>query len=277
MNKLATKNTILLTSTLLAMGSTFAGINDIKAPESPSVAVNTGIGIQPKAFGGTGQYTAIHASRWQPWNKTANPEYYGGTGYIGPTNTNSAYYWTQIDLPNGAMVDYVYAVVYDNDANARWNFDISGYEGAVSFGSTPSYKSFGTGTTDTAGTPGYTTIPITLTTPFVVREWADMNGDGIENINSFNLDLYTTQVDGTDTMRFWGAAVRWQRTISPAPATATFSDVPTDHWAFQQIEALADSEITNGCGGGNFCPDTAVTRAQMAVFLSKALGLHWPL
>jgi hypothetical protein len=31
----------------------------------------------------------------------------------------------------------------------------------------------------------------------------------------------------------------------------------------------------SGCGGGNFCPDAAVTRGQMAVFLAKALGLHW--
>ena len=31
-----------------------------------------------------------------------------------------------------------------------------------------------------------------------------------------------------------------------------------------------------GCGSGNFCPDSPLTRRQMAVFLSKALGLHWP-
>ena len=29
--------------------------------------------------------------------------------------------------------------------------------------------------------------------------------------------------------------------------------------------------ITGGCGGGNYCPDTPVTRAQMAVFLLKTL------
>ena len=27
---------------------------------------------------------------------------------------------------------------------------------------------------------------------------------------------------------------------------------------------------------GNYCPDAPLTRGQMAVFLSKALGLHWP-
>jgi hypothetical protein len=69
--------------------------------------------------------------------------------------------------------------------------------------------------------------------------------------------------------------VHWKRQVSPAPATATFNDVPTGHWAFRFIEALADSGITSGCGGGSFCPDNTLTRAEMAVFLSKALGLHY--
>jgi hypothetical protein len=52
--------------------------------------------------------------------------------------------------------------------------------------------------------------------------------------------------------------------------------VPTNHPFFQFVEALAASGITAGCGNGNFCPDAPLTRGQMAVFLSKALGLHWP-
>jgi hypothetical protein len=52
--------------------------------------------------------------------------------------------------------------------------------------------------------------------------------------------------------------------------------VPTNHPFFQFVEALAASGITAGCGNGNFCPDAPLTRGQIAVFLSKALGLHWP-
>jgi hypothetical protein len=52
--------------------------------------------------------------------------------------------------------------------------------------------------------------------------------------------------------------------------------VPTGHNFFQFIEALAASGITGGCGNGNYCPDNAVTRGQMAVFLAKALGLQFP-
>jgi S-layer family protein len=39
---------------------------------------------------------------------------------------------------------------------------------------------------------------------------------------------------------------------------------------------LASAGITGGCGPGSYCPDAAVTRGQMAVFLATALGLHFP-
>jgi len=63
--------------------------------------------------------------------------------------------------------------------------------------------------------------------------------------------------------------------VSPAPATATFNDVPTTHPFFQFIEALHASGITGGCSAAPplYCPDNPVTRGQVAVFLAKALGL----
>jgi len=70
--------------------------------------------------------------------------------------------------------------------------------------------------------------------------------------------------------------VAWHRTVSEPPDTPTFGDVPPFHPFYQFVEALARSGITGGCGGGNYCPDAPLTRGQMAVFLSKALGLHWP-
>jgi len=68
----------------------------------------------------------------------------------------------------------------------------------------------------------------------------------------------------------------YQLQVSPAPATATFTDVPVGSFGFKHVEALAASGITAGCGGGNFCPDREITRVEMAIFLAKALGLHWP-
>ena len=54
--------------------------------------------------------------------------------------------------------------------------------------------------------------------------------------------------------------------------TDSFTDVPTSYWAWSYIERLANAGITSGCGNGNYCPTTTVTRDQMAVFLLK--GKH---
>jgi hypothetical protein len=64
---------------------------------------------------------------------------------------------------------------------------------------------------------------------------------------------------------------------NPPPAVATFGDVPTNHPFFQFIEALKASGITGGCQVAPplFCPDSPLTRGQMATFLSIALGLHF--
>ena len=59
------------------------------------------------------------------------------------------------------------------------------------------------------------------------------------------------------------------------PSAATFNDVPLTHPLNKFVEALYAAGITAGCSNGNFCPDAPVTRGQMAVFLSAALGLHW--
>ena len=55
--------------------------------------------------------------------------------------------------------------------------------------------------------------------------------------------------------------------------TTGFSDVPTDHWAAAWIKQLAAEGITGGCGTVTYCPDTSVTRAQMAVFLVRTFNL----
>ena len=228
----------------------------------------------PDEFGPSGGYTAFQAARWMPWLGTPIPKYYGATGYVGPTGTSPSHYWIQLDLPNGASIDYVYAVVFDNDTNGQWYFDLHGYEGAPFTGS-PHYVSFVHGTTSLSGTPGYTAIQLYPSPAVVVHEWTDISGDGTQNVVSYNLSLEGTQSSGTDTLRLWGAAVHWTRTVSPAPASATFNDVPTGYWAFRYIQALVSSGITAGCGGGNYCPEAPITRAEMAVFLAGALGLHW--
>ena len=60
-------------------------------------------------------------------------------------------------------------------------------------------------------------------------------------------------------------------TYTPPDAVGTvFEDVPSSYWAAAWIEQLAAESITGGCGNRNYCPETPVTRDQMAVFLLRA-------
>lgn len=66
---------------------------------------------------------------------------------------------------------------------------------------------------------------------------------------------------------------KYGSSYSPPPASGIFNDVAVNHWSARWIEQMAAEGISSGCGGGNFCPNNTVTRAQMAVFLVRAFGL----
>ncbi|HET9529275.1 MAG TPA: choice-of-anchor V domain-containing protein [Blastocatellia bacterium] len=51
-----------------------------------------------------------------------------------------------------------------------------------------------------------------------------------------------------------------------------FDDVPTDHPFYTEIGKLSARGVTLGCDGDSYCPDTTVTRDQMAAFIIRALG-----
>jgi hypothetical protein len=58
--------------------------------------------------------------------------------------------------------------------------------------------------------------------------------------------------------------------VPAGPETATFPDVPTDHWAFKYIEYCCDEAVVQGYWDG-YHPDEVVNRAQMAVFVARAM------
>jgi hypothetical protein len=108
-----------------------------------------------------------------------------------------------------------------------------------------------------------------------VRDRTYVDDDGILDATAYRIGVYIAD-PGTDiSLAFASVDVTWHREVSPPPLAPTFADVPSDDGAWPQVEALAASGITAGCGGGAFCPDARLTRRQMAVFLAKALGLHW--
>jgi hypothetical protein len=62
--------------------------------------------------------------------------------------------------------------------------------------------------------------------------------------------------------------------VPAGPETATFPDVPTDHWAFKYIEYCYDQAVVQGYWDG-YHPDEVVNRAQMAVYVARALVAPW--
>ena len=52
-------------------------------------------------------------------------------------------------------------------------------------------------------------------------------------------------------------------------AAYTFADVPPTHFAWRFVEGIYLVQITAGCAGDAYCPDSATTRGQMAVFLLR--------
>jgi hypothetical protein len=57
----------------------------------------------------------------------------------------------------------------------------------------------------------------------------------------------------------------------PACVTPPFADVPCSSGFAKWIQELVLRGVTAGCGGGNYCPASPVTRDQMAVFLLVTL------
>lgn len=52
--------------------------------------------------------------------------------------------------------------------------------------------------------------------------------------------------------------------------TSRFGDVPTSSPFLEDIEWLADADVTRGCGdGSDYCPTEPVTRQQMAAFMHR--------
>jgi len=110
---------------------------------------------------------------------------------------------------------------------------------------------------------------------YTFRNATDVDGDGNDESIVHRVRVEMTETD-EGRLALGGVRVLWRRQVSPPPSSPSFADVPVNHPFFQWIEALKKSNITAGCSEQNFCPNAPLTRAQMAVFLAKALGLHWP-
>jgi hypothetical protein len=225
-----------------------------------------------EAFGGEVQERQITVAEFMP----ALDSYTYATNYgheLTPLAGGLQVWIAPLGLPAGAVLEEIRLLVGDQDDSVNVVGRLIIITQAVAgTGDCDGYYSLGQWQGSSLGLDGRGIIVMAAPAPYTVLTRAAFPCPS-ENYIQHILEV---ELDST-SHNFSGAIVRWRRAVSTAPAAASFTDVPTNHPFFQFVEALAASGITAGCGGGNFCPNSPVTRGQMAVFLAKALGLHWPL
>ena len=171
-------------------------------------------------------------------------------------------------------------------------FDVSSFAAPLKLPAGALIESLEMNACDTSGgtepVSGFLVVTDNLGNVLTTTDTLTTSGSGCEtpaeNLTSKSIVVnpfyyYYLRADITSTLTYTvglaGMVLEYKLQVSPAPATATFADVPTSFTYFRTIEALAASGITSGCGGGNFCPNQFVTRGEMSKFLANALGLYW--
>ena len=173
--------------------------------------------------------------------------------------SSSCGFHAAVMLPAGALIETIELEACDTDAAVQLTatlYRVTQLEGSLIILAQRVHGQ---------GIPGCAFFPATLVPAHSVN-------------NEIGTYIVSVVISGATSIatRFQAVRLIYRLQVSPAPGSASFFDVPTTAPQFRFVEALVAAGITSGCGGGNYCPNDPLTRGQMAVFLSVALGLHFP-
>jgi hypothetical protein len=231
------------------------------AASSLAQSPQTRVQQRPKWGGSSRILYAVAATEFSP--ASSDVTYFDAGGQPGryATVADGLFYATA-HLPSGVLLTYVELDYCDNDS-------APGHDVVLGLTSCPFAglvcTPIGTVLSSSDGATGCGHVLADLTPLGYVVD---------NNVGRLMLNARTQSGDSGNVLI--GAYLGYKLQVSPAPAFATFLDVPTTHPYFRFVEALVDSGITAGCGGGNYCVNAPITRGEMAVFLAAALGLHFP-
>ncbi len=221
-----------------------------------TAALVAGVGAAQQVFG-TKDYniTKVAAVSFVPADSGQAYHTSGSLGRYGALNTDTHFYAT-LDLPAGIIIDYI---GFNN-----LNDGTPGVMGIALWDRAGGTSRLIASLDCTAHTTWATdSSPVPLNLHLLGRS------DAV-----FVLDV---EIASSPNLQFFGwVGVWWRRDVYPYPAVQHFSDVPATSQWFKYVEALYAAGITTGIGNGLYGFNEPVTRGQMAIFLSRALGLHWP-
>jgi hypothetical protein len=223
-------------------------------------------GASAQSYGSEVQVLTIGAAAFRSLDSFV--ENIDSTGYL--RYGGEEVHLAPLPLPEGALIEEL--CLYADDSDPDPSKFVRSHVVAIKQvpdGETPDLKVVGPDVF--SENQGYQEICLNST--FTLEGKIDVDDDGAPDPVAYYVHL---AVPGSQSsLGAGGVRILWRRQVSPPPSTPTFADVPSSDPGFGYIEALASSGITAGCSQTTYCPDANLTRRQMAVFLAKALGLHW--
>jgi hypothetical protein len=232
------------------------GAQPSRLPLAPGATVGGGLLERPENWGPNPSILRIPAAAFFPvvldnaarWASDGLARYRtGGTSDFGAA----------VHLPSGALILGIELDAVDQSSLNNMTMNLL-------VGSSADGQGLNYGGPGTAGSAGQQTLFTDLTSDHLTV-------DNVNNIYEIDVDFAGSE---TNALRLASVAVFYRLQVSQ-PLVQTFNDVSPVNPIYQYVEALAASGITGGCGGSNFCPNSTLTRGQMAVFLAKALGLYF--
>lgn len=231
--------------------------HNVPSPTLPPGVVLDAAGLVALApqWGPTGEtMVQVLSYAFRPRNAASTYDTFFDTGFMYRT-AGTAWFYAPLSLPAGASVTAVGVDWYDESTTEDPTIGLF----CMKADRTLDYLVWSYYPTSA----GYTSFNFVFSSPHTV-----------DHANYYAL-VIDPKLNGQD-IQWRGMRVYYTLQISPAPGVASFTDVPVGHPSFQVVEALKASGITQGCTATQFCPTQPVTRQQMATFLARALGLHWP-
>jgi hypothetical protein len=258
--------TMVLVALVLVSSPAWSAETGSGSPADPDAPLHgapaPGGGPDTRTFGpNSATAHTIGAYAFDPFSSTQTYAALVGTGdrYL----TNNGVFLAPVNLPAGAQVGGIEIQGCDNSAAAEVRARF--FSNTTSVGGAQSELLHALVSTGVGATPGCNFF---------------FSGFSPITVDNFNRTYYIDVSNGAvadGSVRFSAVRLYYVLQVSPAPAVATFNDVPPDHTFFRFVEALAAAGITGGCSSAPplYCPEEPVTRGQRAAFISKALGLHF--